>query len=189
MFNTIAAFQRTLRTVPSANTVVKRLFSVSLNSKMPVQVGDCVPSVDLMENTPANKVNLAELCKGKTVILFAVPGAFTPGCSKTHLPGYVTAAEDLKSKGVDEIVCVSVNDAFVMAAWAQDQKAEGKVRLLADPSAELTKSFDLTIDLPPLGGTRSKRYSMLIKDGKVEQLNVEPDNTGLSCSLANKIVL
>lgn len=189
MFNIIAALQKTLSKAPSVNSVTNRLFSVKLASKMPVKVGDSVPSIDLFENTPANKVNLSELCNGKTVILFAVPGAFTPGCSKTHLPGYVNSAEDLKSKGVDEIVCVSVNDAFVMAAWAQDQKADGKVRLLADTNAELTKAFDLAIELPPLGGTRSKRYSMLIKNGKVEQLNVEPDNTGLSCSLANKIVL
>jgi len=192
MINTVVALQKTViasAVQSSVSTVVKRLFSVSPSWKMPVQVGDSVPSVDLFENTPGNKVNLSELCNGKTVILFAVPGAFTPGCSKTHLPGYVNTAEDLKSKGVDEIVCVSVNDAFVMAAWAKDQKAEGKVRLLADPNAELTKAFDLAIDLPPLGGTRSKRYSMLIKNGKVEQLNIEPDNTGLSCSLANKIVL
>ncbi|KAE9540028.1 hypothetical protein AGLY_005280 [Aphis glycines] len=191
MFSSIGALQKTVSAVPTSvlSTITKRLLSISQNSKMPVKVGDTVPSVDLFENTPANKVNISELCNGKTVILFAVPGAFTPGCSKTHLPGYVNTAEDLKSKGVDEIVCVSVNDAFVMAAWAQDQKAEGKVRLLADPNAELTKAFDLAIDLPPLGGTRSKRYSMLIKNGKVEQLNVEPDNTGLSCSLANKIVL
>ncbi|XP_025422967.1 peroxiredoxin-5, mitochondrial isoform X1 [Sipha flava] len=189
MFNTIVTLQRTLSAGPLVNTVTKRLLSVCQNSKMPVKIGDSVPSINLYENTPANKVNLSELCNGKTVILFAVPGAFTPGCSKTHLPGYVDSATDLKSKGVDEIVCVSVNDAFVMAAWALDQKAEGKVRLLADPNAELTKAFDLAIDLPPLGGIRSKRYSMLIKNGKVEQLNVEPDNTGLSCSLVNKIVL
>ncbi|XP_050423673.1 peroxiredoxin-5, mitochondrial isoform X2 [Adelges cooleyi] len=156
---------------------------------MPIKVGDVIPSVDLSENTPNNKINILDLCKDKTVVLFAVPGAFTPGCSKSHLPGYVSTADDIKKKGVDEIVCVSVNDAFVMAAWAKDQNSEGKVRLLADPQAELTKAFDLAIDLPPLGGIRSKRYSMLIKNGKVEQLNVEPDNTGLSCSLANNLTL
>ncbi|XP_050522764.1 peroxiredoxin-5, mitochondrial isoform X2 [Daktulosphaira vitifoliae] len=156
---------------------------------MPVKVGDIIPNVELTENKPDNKINIFELCKGKTVVLFAVPGAFTPGCSKTHLPGYVASADDLKKKGVDEIVCISVNDPFVMAAWAQNQNAEGKVRLLADPNAELTKALDLAIDLPPLGGIRSKRYSMLIKDSKVVQLNVEPDNTGLSCSLVNNLTL
>ncbi|BES94789.1 Peroxiredoxin 5 [Nesidiocoris tenuis] len=154
---------------------------------MPAKVGDKIPSVDLYENSPAEKVNTEKLCSGKTIILFAVPGAFTPGCSKTHLPGYINDAGDLKAKGVDEIVCVSVNDPFVMAAWGKDQGATDKVRMLADPSAAFTKAVDLSVDLPPLGGTRSKRYSMIIKDGVISELNVEPDGTGLSCSLSKNI--
>ena len=118
--------------------------NLHLSAMAPVAVGDKVPSVTLFENSPANKVDLAELCAGKKVLLtfiigkyqrcvgqvviFGVPGAFTPGCSKTHLPGYVEAAADLKGKGINEIVCVSVNDPFVMEAWGKDQAADGKVR-------------------------------------------------------------
>ncbi|XP_054262129.1 peroxiredoxin-5, mitochondrial [Macrosteles quadrilineatus] len=154
---------------------------------MPIKIGDKIPSVELYENTPTNKVNIATICEGKKVVLFAVPGAFTPGCSQTHLPGYVSDADNLKAKGISEIICVSVNDPFVMAAWAKDQKTEGKVRLLADPAGAFTKALDLTTDLPPLGGLRSKRYSMLVENGVVTNLNVEPDGTGLSCSLSKNL--
>lgn len=123
----------------------------------------------------------------KKIIVFAVPGAFTPGCSKTHVPGYVQKADELKKSGIAEIVCVSVNDPFVMSAWGKDQNAGGKVRMLADPAAAFTKAVNLSIDLPPLGGVRSKRYSMVVENGVVKSLNVEPDGTGLSCSLADKI--
>jgi len=155
----------------------------------PVAVGDAVPSVDLFENNPGTKVNMAELCAGKKVVIFGVPGAFTPGCSKTHLPGYVSRAEELKGKGVDEIVCVSVNDPFVMEAWGINQNAENKVRMLADTTGELTKALELELDLSAvLGSVRCKRFSMLVEDGKVSKLNVEPDGTGLTCSLAESIV-
>jgi peroxiredoxin 5 len=175
------------------------------------QEGDKVPSADLFEDSPANKVNLADLCANKKVIVFAVPGAFTPGCSKTHLPGYVDQAEALKKGGVDEIVCVSVNDPFVLSAWGKQVSfarqflnkrpfctlyfpllqfnTAGKIRMLADPAAAFTKLVDLAVDLPPLGGVRSKRYSMVVENGVVKQLNVEPDGTGLTCSLADKIKL
>lgn len=93
----------------------------------------------------------------------------------------------MKKQGVDEIVCVAVNDPFVMAAWGKDQNTSGKVRMLADPSGSFTKALDLAVDLPPLGGTRSKRYSMVVENGKVSSLQVEPDGTGLSCSLADAI--
>lgn len=170
----------------------------------------------MFEDSPANKVNIAELCAGKKVVIFAVPGAFTPGCSKvsfpknhassfqkrkvsnlfcflsfvkmkTHLPGYLEQSEALKTKGVSEIICISVNDPFVMSAWGKQNEAGGKVRMLADPVAAFTKEIDLAVDLPPLGGLRSKRYSMVVDNGIIKQLNVEPDNTGLSCSLANKL--
>lgn len=108
---------------------------------------------------------------------------------QTHLPGYVEKADELKKQGVNEIVCVSVNDPFVMAAWAKDQNTQGKIRLLADPSAAFTKAVDLAQDIPPLGGIRSKRYSMVVENGKISSLQVEPDGTGLSCSLADKIKL
>lgn len=106
---------------------------------------------------------------------------------KTHLPGYLEQSEALKTKGVSEIICISVNDPFVMSAWGKQNDAGGKVRMLADPVAAFTKQIDLAVDLPPLGGLRSKRYSMVVDNGIIKQLNVEPDNTGLSCSLANKL--
>ncbi|KAJ9580537.1 hypothetical protein L9F63_024303 [Diploptera punctata] len=164
----------------------RNIFTTSFNM---VKEGDKVPNVELYENNPTTKVNLANLTKGKKVVVFAVPGAFTPGCSKTHLPGYVSRAEELHKKGVAEIVCVSVNDPFVMEAWGKEHKADGKVRMLADPKGEFTKAMDLTTDLPPLGGIRSKRYSMVIVDGVVKSLNVEPDGTGLTCSLVDKLKL
>lgn len=145
--------------------------------------------MDLFEDSPANKVNLADLSAKGKVVVFAVPGAFTPGCSKTHLPGFVSSADKLKGSGVNEIVCLSVNDPFVMQAWGKDQGAADKVRMLADVSGEFTKAVDLGVELAPLGGYRSKRYSMVVENGVVTQLNVEPDGTGLSCSLADKLTI
>ncbi|GBP53017.1 Peroxiredoxin-5, mitochondrial [Eumeta japonica] len=153
----------------------------------PVKVGDALPNVDLFEDSPANKVNICDLSKGKKVIIFGVPGAFTPGCSQTHLPGYVENSAKLRNDGVNEIVCVSVNDPYVMSAWGAQHNTKDKVRMLADPNANFIKALDLGTNLPPLGGLRSKRFSMVINDCKVEELNVEPDGTGLSCSLADKI--
>lgn len=104
------------------------------------------------------------------------------------MPGYVSSADSLKSQEkIDDIVCVSVNDPFVMSAWGKEHNAGGKVRMLADPAAAFAKALDLTIDLPPLGGVRAKRFSMVVENGEVKELNVEPDGTGLSCSLANNI--
>ena len=117
---------------------------------------------------------MAKASAGKTIALFALPGAFTPTCSVKHVPGYVENHEQFKAAGVDEIWCVSVNDAFVMGAWAREQKTGGKVRMLADGSADFAKATGLTLDLTSRGmGLRSNRYSMLVKDGKVATLNVE----------------
>ncbi len=148
-----------------------------------IQVGDKLPAVTLMEfnevegegcSLGPNPVAVAQASAGKTIALFAVPGAFTPTCSAKHLPGYVEQAEALKAAGVDEIWCLSVNDAFVMGAWARDQKTAGKVRLLADGDAAFAQATGLTLDLNGKGlGLRSNRYSMLVKDGVVTQLNVE----------------
>ena len=118
----------------------------------PVALGDHLASVDLTWANPCIKVNLYELCAGKKVVIFGVPGAFTPECSNTHLPGYVDKAEELKDKGVDEIVCVAVNDPFVMEAWGKDQAAGGKVRMLADTTADLTKALGLELDLTAVLG-------------------------------------
>jgi glutaredoxin/glutathione-dependent peroxiredoxin len=148
-----------------------------------IKVGDALPAVKLMEYVEVegngcsigpNPVELPQALAGKTIALFAVPGAFTPTCSVSHLPGYIQQADAFRSAGVDEIWCVAVNDAFVMGAWGREQKAGGKVRMIADGDAALAKSLGLTLDLNGKGlGLRSNRYSMLIKDGKVATLNVE----------------
>jgi glutaredoxin/glutathione-dependent peroxiredoxin len=148
-----------------------------------IKIGDIIPATTLMEYSEVegggcsigpNAVDVAKATAGKTIALFALPGAFTPTCSAKHVPGYAEKFSELKAAGVDEIWCVSVNDAFVMGAWARDQKTEGKVRMLADGDAAFTKATGLTLDLTGKGlGLRSNRYSMLIKDGKVSTLNIE----------------
>ena len=148
-----------------------------------IKVGDTLPAATLMEFSEVegngcsigpNPVDVVKATAGKTIALFALPGAFTPTCSAKHVPGYVEKFDELKSAGVDEIWCVSVNDAFVMGAWARDQKTGTKVRMLADGSADFTKAIGLTLDLTARGmGLRSCRYSMLVKDGVVAALNVE----------------
>ena len=143
---------------------------------MAVKVGDRVPSVTLHHLTPEGmkSVSSDEFFKGKKVALFALPGAYTRTCSSRHLPGYVQNAEALKAKGVDTIACLSVNDAFVMDAWGKEHGAEGKVVMLGDGSCEFTKAMGLTVDRISAGmGIRSQRYSMIVNDGVVEQLNVE----------------
>lgn len=121
-----------------------------------------------------NSFDVAAATAGKTIAIFALPGAYTPTCSAKHVPGYVANAEALKAAGVDEIWCISVNDAFVMGAWGRDQKTTGKVRMMADGSADFTKATGLTLDLTTRGmGLRSNRYSMLVVDGVVKTLNVE----------------
>jgi len=143
---------------------------------MTINVGDRIPSVTLKQLTSEGVKELTtdEIFRGKRVVLIAVPGAFTPACSQRHLPGYVDKAADIKAKGIDEIACVAVNDAFVMGAWGRDQKAEGKVRMLADGSGDFTRALGLELDLSKGGlGVRSKRYSMLVDDGVVKSLNVE----------------
>lgn len=148
-----------------------------------IKVGDSLPSVTLMEYSEVegegcsigpNAVDVTKAAAGKTIAVFALPGAFTPTCSAKHVPGYVQHFDDFKAAGVDEIWCLSVNDAFVMGAWARDQKTGTKVRMLADGSADFAKATGLTLDLTGRGmGLRSNRYSMLVKDGKVVSLNVE----------------
>ena len=148
-----------------------------------IKVGDTLPNVTLMEYSEVegegcsigpNAVDVAKASAGKTIALFALPGAFTPTCSAKHVPGYVEQQAALKAAGVDEIWCVSVNDAFVMGAWARDQKTAGKVRMLGDGSADFTKATGLSLDLTARGmGLRSNRYSMLVKNGKVVTLNIE----------------
>lgn len=151
---------------------------------MAIQVGDRLPEGTLSESTefdPATgcpmkpqPVSVADSAKGKKIVIFAVPGAFTPLCSAQHLPGYVTNFDAFKAKGVDEIWCLAVNDGFVMAAWGREQNAGGKVRMLADGSAEYTRKLGLERDLTAGGmGIRSQRYAMVVEDGVVTHLGVE----------------
>ena len=148
-----------------------------------LKVGDKLPAGSLSEfvevegngcSIGPNSFDLAKATAGKKIAVFALPGAYTPTCSAKHVPGYVENAEAFKAAGVDEIWCVSVNDAFVMGAWGRDQKTGGKVRMMADGSADFAKATGLTLDLTARGmGLRSNRYSMLVKDGVVKSLNVE----------------
>jgi peroxiredoxin len=143
---------------------------------MTIKAGDKLPNVTLTLATAEGPkpVSTDELFKGKTVALFAVPGAFTPTCSAKHLPGFKQQAPTLKGKGVDSIACLSVNDAFVMRAWGEDQAVGDDVLMLADGNGEFTKAVGLEMDGSKFGlGQRSQRYSMIVKDGVVDKLNVE----------------
>jgi len=148
-----------------------------------LKVGDKLPAGSLQEfievegngcSLGPNTFDIQKATTGKKIAVFALPGAFTPTCSAQHVPGYVKQADELKAAGVDEIWCVSVNDAFVMGAWGRDQHTGGKVRMMADGSANFTKATGLELDLVARGmGVRSQRYSMLVVDGVVKSLNIE----------------
>ena len=143
---------------------------------MAIKVGDKIPAVTLNTKTAdgIQKLTTDQLFKGKTVVLFGLPGAFTPTCSAKHLPGFVQNAKAIKGKGVDTIACLSVNDAFVMDAWGKDQKVGDSVLMLADGNGDFSKAVGLTMDGTGYGmGTRARRYAMVVKDGVVKTLNVE----------------
>jgi len=157
---------------------------------MTIKVGDQIPSIKLMMGTPEGpkETSTDEIFKGRKVVLFAVPGAFTPTCSAKHLPGFVQNAAALKAKGVDTVACISVNDAFVMGAWGKDQGTEGKVTMLADGSAAFAKALGLELDLVARGmGVRSQRYALIAQDGKVTHLAVEAPG-GFEVSKAESIL-
>ena len=141
-----------------------------------IEIGQRIPSGNFKELTDDGLKDVAtdSLFQGRKVVMFGIPGAFTPTCSQKHLPGYVAKAAELAAKGVDEIVCMAVNDAFVMKAWADSQGSDGKVRLLADGNAELTRAMGLELDGSGAGlGIRCKRFSMVVEDGVVKTLHVE----------------
>jgi peroxiredoxin len=157
---------------------------------MTLKVGDKLPSVKLKTMTPEGPkdVSTDDLFAGKKAILFALPGAFTPGCSMKHVPGYVQNFNALTAKGVDLIACLSVNDAFVMGAWGKDQKADGKVMMLADGNADFTKAAGMTLDAAGFGmGLRSQRYAAIVENGVVKHLCVEP-STGVDVSSAESVL-
>lgn len=148
-----------------------------------IQIGDKLPAGALQEyievegegcSIGPNAFDIHKAAAGKTIVIFGLPGAYTPTCSAKHVPGFVEKADAFKAAGVDEIWCVSVNDAFVMGAWGKEQGTAGKVRMMADGSADFAKATGLTLDLTARGmGLRSNRYAMLVKDGVVTALNVE----------------
>jgi glutaredoxin/glutathione-dependent peroxiredoxin len=150
---------------------------------MTIKVGDPLPSGSLNEyievatdqcTVGPNEFKVDDLTRDRKVVLFGLPGAFTPTCSARHVPGYVANYDKLKAKGVDDVICMSVNDAFVMGAWARDQKAAGKVRMMGDGSAAYTKALGLELDLTARGmGLRCQRFSALIENGAVKTLNIE----------------
>lgn len=164
---------------------------------MSISVGARVPDATLSEYIETatescpmgpNNFQVADLAKGKKIAVFAVPGAFTPTCSEQHLPGFIAKADEFKAAGVDEIWCVAVNDPFVMGAWGKSLNVNGKVRLLADGSAVWTKALGLEFDLTSKGlGVRSKRFSALLEDGVVKQLNIDNDG-GLHTSDADTLL-
>lgn len=145
-----------------------------------IKTGDTLPDATLTESLafgdscpmPPQKLSAAELAKGKRIVIFGLPGAYTPTCSGRHVPGYLENLDALRAKGVDEVWCVSVNDGFVMAAWGRDQNAIGKIRMLGDGSAELTRKLGLEVDIPGMG-VRLRRCSLLVEDGVVTRVNLE----------------
>ena len=143
---------------------------------MAIKVGDRMPKGQLtrMGANGPEPVSTDDLFKGKKVVLFSVPGAFTPTCSAKHLPGFVNNAEALKAKGVDTIACMAVNDVFVMNAWGKSSNADGKVEMLADGNGDYARALDLTMDASKFGmGTRGKRFSIIVDDGVVKEINIE----------------
>ncbi len=147
-----------------------------------IKIGDRIPDATLTESTefgeacplPPKGVSVADATRSKRVVIFGLPGAYTPTCSAKHVPGYVEQLPQLKEKNVDEVWCVSLNDGYVMAAWGREQKATGKIRMLGDGNGEFTRKLGLEVDLSKAGlGHRMQRFSMLLDDGVVKQLNVE----------------
>lgn len=153
-----------------------------------IKIGDTIPdaTITVIDSSGQNNVPASEYFAGKKAVLFALPGAFTPTCSETHLPGFVVQHDEIKAKGVDVIACLSVNDSFVMKAWQDTQNAE-HLAMVADGGGALTNAMDLVLDTGDFGGTRSRRYSMIIDDGKVTHLNLE-EGGGYEVSGADTIL-
>ncbi|CAG8576377.1 6885_t:CDS:2 [Ambispora gerdemannii] len=154
-----------------------------------MKASDKLPSVTVNEKKPTDNINIADFfAPYKKAILFGVPGAFTPGCAKTHVPGYLENYDKIKAKGVEKIAVISVNDAYVMQAWRNSYNHGDKITFLADPRAEFAKAADLYFDVSDLGGIRSKRFAAILENGVVTRIDVESDNSGLECSLAPAIL-
>ncbi|KAH3670830.1 hypothetical protein WICMUC_004799 [Wickerhamomyces mucosus] len=167
--------------------ISKRAFSSS--SRRLLQIGEEIPEIALKQNSPGNDVYLSDLVsKGRSIIV-GVPGAFSPACSASHVPGYIKHFDDFAAKGINSIHVVGVNDPFVFKAWAESLKGSEKLNFLADPSAVFTQTADLGVDATNIfGGIRSTRYALIVKDGKVEQQFDEPDHFGISVSSAEEVL-
>ena len=153
-----------------------------------IKIGDAIPdaTITVIDQNGQNNIAASDYFAGKKAVLFALPGAFTPTCSETHLPGFVVHHDEIKAKGVDVIACLSVNDSFVMKAWQDAQNAE-HLAMIADGGGALTQAMDLVLETGDFGGTRSRRYSMIIDDGKVTELNLE-EGGGFEVSGADNIL-
>ncbi|ODV90920.1 hypothetical protein CANCADRAFT_25688 [Tortispora caseinolytica NRRL Y-17796] len=160
----------------------------SVLSARRIAVGDAIPSAQLSKRGPGDTVDIAERVKAGKHLIVGVPGAFSPACSASHVPGYLVAWKTLHDKGVEGIHVVAVNDAFVTSAWAQSLGAEGSLEILADPAGEFTRAIDMEFDASKFfGNPRSKRYAMLVEDGRVKKIFLEPDSTGLDVSRAEEV--
>ena len=165
----------------------------SLLARMPINIGERIPSCKTLrvmkDGEGVVPISVDELFKGKKVVMFGVPGAFTPGCSKTHCPSFVAGADQLRAKGVDSVVCMAVNDAYVMHAWGESQKVGDKILMVGDGSAELTKSLDVVKDLTDAGlGVRCERFAAIVDDGVVKHFVVEPPNAGITKTTAEAML-
>lgn len=165
--------------------LLRSLCNPAVNSCRTFRIGEKIPPVELYpEDTPTKPLNAQELFKGKKGVLFAVVGAFTPGCSQAHIPEYLNNYEKFKEEGYDMICCLAVNDPFVMSAWADKLKTKGKIKMLADPQGKFTKAMKMDLNCTKLlGNVRSKRYALVIEDSVIKSVNTEPDHTGLACLL------
>ena len=168
--------------------IIRRMAGVPVRD-FSIKIGDNLPDKELTEGTPGNKVSIKSLFTGRKGIVFGVPGAFTPTCSNVHLHGFIQDAEKWKEQGFDPLICVSVNDVFVMAAWGEEKGASGKVRMLSDTDANFTKAIGMDFDATGiLGGTRSKRYSLVVEDGVVTGLSVEEDPGKATCTSSKEML-
>lgn len=173
----------------AVRSLVKQMHVRSVSSEVPavIRVGETLPHGELYEDFPTNVIQMPDFARGKNIVMFGVSGAFSPGCSKTHLKGYLKAATTMKNNGVDEIICVSVNDAYVMGAWAAQHNTKSKIRMFADPTGCFIYSLGLGMNLTQLGGFRAMRFSMVIINAIVREIHVEPDGIGLCCALADAL--
>ena len=152
-----------------------------------IKIGDRLPKVTVYRKSPANSLIFSDYIGLRKVVVIGVPGAFTPGCSASHVPSYIKQHENLTRKGIDEVVVVSVNDPYVMDKW-HSSFANNELSFMSDPKAQLANALDLSVSLDALGGDRFKRFAMLMQDGVVKALEVEPDNTGISITLADSFI-